>query len=461
MATANPSTAIPKKVDVSTNDGKTFSEKVFFLELWSIGNTSSQKTIEVKGEGQKLNGPFRQIQFRFDKNHNYIYTRSDVNQRFDETYAGTGSEYSISGLSAGSVKTVIRIGKTNSANDVTEQYSGPAERVKVKVETVAVIKDEELFPPDLGRPQPEKGANPDPNTWKVVNMRNPPEMFKVVDDEGINVADNFSTQQGAQLYIDMRKQNPPQEPPDISELPETPSDAKLDKNGVILLFAPSGKESFSPDHNFRDDGKRFDFNDDFSPAMDLGGYFKINKQTKDEISPKTFGGPHSEDSPERARCYDAGINIAGDRVRLRIEHQHLGGGTGYTKNLEEKKLSLGNFVGRWVGIRYIGIHDGKTTRNVYLIDNKGLVNDKPANDWQVVANWVDAGQYNVQVKSKVKGEFKYQPPYSTYPKELRRGQQTIRIDTVGGKNDLEWKALFCRQINPDKPLVDLKITEKN
>ena len=53
MATANPTTAVPKKVDVSTNDGKTFSEKVFFLELWSIGNTASEKTIEVKGEGQK------------------------------------------------------------------------------------------------------------------------------------------------------------------------------------------------------------------------------------------------------------------------------------------------------------------------------------------------------------------------------------------------------------------------
>ena len=46
MATANPATAIPKKVDVSTNDGKTFSEKIFFLELWSIGNTASKKTIE-------------------------------------------------------------------------------------------------------------------------------------------------------------------------------------------------------------------------------------------------------------------------------------------------------------------------------------------------------------------------------------------------------------------------------
>jgi hypothetical protein len=134
MATASSTTAIPKKVDVSTNDGKTFGEKVFFLELWSIGNTASQKTIEIKGE-ESRNGPFRQIQFRFDKDRNYVYTKSDVNQKgFDETYAGTASEYSISGLSAGSAKTVIRMGRTNNANDVAEQYNGPAERVEVKVE---------------------------------------------------------------------------------------------------------------------------------------------------------------------------------------------------------------------------------------------------------------------------------------------------------------------------------------
>src|SRR5919106_6304502 len=108
MATANPATAIPKKVDVSTNDGKTFGEKIFFLDLWSIGNTASKKTIEIEGE-ESRNGPFKQIQFRFDKDRNYIYTKSDANQKgFDETYTGTDSEYSISGLSADGAKTVIQ-----------------------------------------------------------------------------------------------------------------------------------------------------------------------------------------------------------------------------------------------------------------------------------------------------------------------------------------------------------------
>ena len=101
--------------------------------FWSYGlleMLTSEKTIEVKDEGKSLTGAFKQIQFKFDKNNNYIYTTRDINQK--ATYAGTASEFSISGLSAGAV---IRIGKTNIANDVTEQYNGPAESVEVKVES--------------------------------------------------------------------------------------------------------------------------------------------------------------------------------------------------------------------------------------------------------------------------------------------------------------------------------------
>jgi hypothetical protein len=126
--TIDPSTAIRKKVDVSVKDGKSFSENVFFLEIWSTGNVTSEKTIEVKNDGKKLAGAFKLIQFKFDKNNNYIYTSSDINQK--ATYTGTASEFSISGLSAGNANTVIRIGKTNSPNDVIEQYNGPAELVK-------------------------------------------------------------------------------------------------------------------------------------------------------------------------------------------------------------------------------------------------------------------------------------------------------------------------------------------
>ncbi|MGA7603879.1 MAG: hypothetical protein WCE33_12435 [Nitrososphaeraceae archaeon] len=154
-----PGTAIQKIVDVSIKDAKTFSEKVFFLELWPI-EKATEKTIEVKDEGKKLTGAFELIQFKFDKNNNFIYTSRDITQK--ATYAGTASGFSISGLSAGAV---IRIGKTNSASDVIEQYNGPAESVEVKVELIS--KPEEGLWTSVawnnGKPRTITGDGADPD----------------------------------------------------------------------------------------------------------------------------------------------------------------------------------------------------------------------------------------------------------------------------------------------------------
>ena len=165
MATANPTTAIQKKVEVSISDGKTFSEEVFFLHLESVGNVTSEKEIKVT-DGEGFSGAFKQIQFRFDKDRNYIYTKFDNDQKeFDEKYKGTASEFSISGLSAGNTNTVIRTGKTNSANDVSEKHNGPADRVKVIVETVG--SSELKSKPEEGLWSSEKWNNGIERTIKV------------------------------------------------------------------------------------------------------------------------------------------------------------------------------------------------------------------------------------------------------------------------------------------------------
>lgn len=46
------------------------------------------------------------------------------------------------------------------------------------------------------------GANSDPATWKVTSMKDHPELFKVVDDKGKNVATGFKTVAGANAYIE-------------------------------------------------------------------------------------------------------------------------------------------------------------------------------------------------------------------------------------------------------------------
>jgi hypothetical protein len=49
------------------------------------------------------------------------------------------------------------------------------------------------------------GANHDPDTWSVTNMRDKPNVFKVVDNTGRNVATDFTSRETAQSYIDYYK----------------------------------------------------------------------------------------------------------------------------------------------------------------------------------------------------------------------------------------------------------------
>ena len=55
--------------------------------------------------------------------------------------------------------------------------------------------------PNDGRPQPKNGANTDSKTWKVAPMKKDPNGFKVVDSDGINVADRFDSKANAEQYI--------------------------------------------------------------------------------------------------------------------------------------------------------------------------------------------------------------------------------------------------------------------
>lgn len=49
------------------------------------------------------------------------------------------------------------------------------------------------------------GANLDPNKWKVVPMKDDPNLSKVVDNNEVNVADRFQTKENAQQFIDFYK----------------------------------------------------------------------------------------------------------------------------------------------------------------------------------------------------------------------------------------------------------------
>ena len=55
--------------------------------------------------------------------------------------------------------------------------------------------------PDPGRVKDWGSKSKDATKWHVITMHNDPKLFKVVDENGVNVADSFNTASGARNYI--------------------------------------------------------------------------------------------------------------------------------------------------------------------------------------------------------------------------------------------------------------------
>jgi hypothetical protein len=415
MASANQTTAIQKKVEVSIKDGKTFSEEVFFLHLESVGNITSEKKIEVK-DGEGISGAFKQIQFRFDKDRNYIYTKNDNNQKeFDEKYKGTASEFSISGLSAGNAKTVIRTGRSNSANDVAEQHNGSAELVQVKVQTAAslksveVIKDDELFPPR------SETAEYDNNNVRKIYLDSQEQRFETPKKRDIQI----------RKYQSKRNTN------DKEKVPTTEYDLLQDddqRNGK------SGPEFID---------------------QEVTGYFKLieNEHTKKEkngrgtgLAIKVRGGLHpgieemknDDIKKESGKCYEFHFEYNGGNDQcLQKEYPH----NNYDKNPRDfdKRFDLPPILGKWVGFKAVTINEDNGVRCEAYLDMDGLIdNNSPANNWKLWYSVLDDGS----LFSKDDGT--RQPFLSHYGKR----RSFFRIDRL--HHDPEHKFLSFRSINEEK-----------
>jgi hypothetical protein len=245
--------------------------------------------------------------------------------------------------------------------------------------------------------------------------------------------------------------------------PESGKDSKDSKTGVLLLYEKlqGGAENYRPQEDKRDDGYRWNFGGDFAPAMDIGGYFKIN-DGDDEVTLKMFGGVHDQDNPKLARDYDIKIDFNGNEVTLETEHQHNGDHGGpYVEHEHKSGLGLGSLIRKWVGFRAIGYNFNKAdeshTRLMAFVDTDGLEHgNKPANKWKKIADWEDHGQYISDVKKEYKkydADWNHGPPYGKYPYGSNNAQQTIRIDETNLEKESD--LLWCFQINHEKPLSDL------
>jgi len=278
--------------------------------------------------------------------------------------------------------------------------------------------------------------------WKVVQMKQNNRFYKVVNKNGVNVADMFHTPENAETFITWYKwkqgPNAEKEGEDTTDPDPEPGGggggggtdpgpvnppptggSGTTKDGVKLLFS-DGKEIVEGfKENFRDDGKRFDNNVGNWVASEAQGYFRFKSDpVDDEVSIKWSEKSHSGSA--EVQCYDTGVKIKTGASRMRFENPHpeyssnIGGGQG---------SPLGT---KWVGYKGVKIPQKDGSVLIELYQDIGDNETKPSNQWKKVYSHVDT-------KYKRTGAHPY---------------VTIRIDDPGknGLKNIEWKWISVAKI---------------
>lgn len=224
------------------------------------------------------------------------------------------------------------------------------------------------------------GANQDPSTWTVTNMKDPATKFKVVDDQQKNVATEFTTHDNAQSYIDYAKwlkANPPEPKPGNGSTP-TPTppigDGKgLDQFGIRKIFADGPNKIVETNFKIREFERHYQSNKpsensveytnvskDIIQNVEVTIYQKINgfKKEPDTISLK-LGGPDHKDGARFWIIPD--FSTSGDPKRtLEIEDPHPENHPVNPKPLTK----YDSIVGKWFGYKGISYQVDDKTRHV-------------------------------------------------------------------------------------------------
>ena len=227
--------------------------------------------------------------------------------------------------------------------------------------------------------------------WKVVNMRDFPELFKVVDAAGKNVATNFTKKETAEGFIayfqnhDFPPKDGPTDPtpnPEPNPNPNPTPGSGTDKFGTKLLVSDGKEIEYKVNNNFRDDGKRFDLKVGDWPQSEAQGYFRFTKDpVDDEVSIKWSVVPHS--GSNHVRCYDSGVSIKDGKARLRWEDPHpeysSALGTGKGEPLP---------AGKWIGYKGTKTVSGDSV-TIKLYQDTGDNETAPSNQWKEIFSHTD------------------------------------------------------------------------
>ena len=174
------------------------------------------------------------------------------------------------------------------------------------------------------------GAIQNPNTWKVVKMRDFPDLFKIVDAPGKNVATNFTTEAIAEQYIKYYKANweqeddPQENEPSAEEKPAEPPKPVEGEDGPYKAI---GKELQSTQRgptirhyaSGKDDDKTIEKNvkdirfKNYQFLVDV----KIKSIEHNDTVSEKYGGTHM-----KSGWFDNTIDFESGQVGLGVEKKH-------------------------------------------------------------------------------------------------------------------------------------------
>lgn len=231
-------------------------------------------------------------------------------------------------------------------------------------------------PPATQPPKPTEGttknvgANVDPEQWKVVHMKSPPEKFKVVDNKGLNVATDFTTEPNAQGYIDYFVWLKHNEVPPGPIIPPGPATGDKDSFGILKIKKDKPNGLFETDFKLEEkqrnyaSGKPSEGSTEYTlitkgenSDIEATCYEKINgfkTKESDSISLKLTGPAHSD-----GKCCWVIPDFETDgsqKKTLETEKPHP-----CNHGVNPKPLSPigGSIIGKWFGYKGITyIKDG-------------------------------------------------------------------------------------------------------
>lgn len=268
------------------------------------------------------------------------------------------------------------------------------------------------------------GAKQDPATWSVTAMKDPPEQFKVVDDNGINVATNFKTKVGAEAYVKEAQgqgQCPTGQHLDpatgkcVPDLPPPSGGGKVDSFGVLKIHADKPAGSFNTVFKLREferhyqSGKPSENSVEYTATakskeqnsdVEATFYTKINgfkTNEPDSISDKLNGPDHKDGAGSWGIPDFMTDGKSSKTLECEVKHPH-------NESVNPKPLSAigGSLIGKWFGHKAITyVKNGKRYIESWIhfpVSNIDSIGIGQEDAWRQYIPTTDISKYYVEAK---------------------------------------------------------------